>query len=35
MTLKQADPSWAEAKRQLGDPSFLNQVLVSLQFVKE
>lgn len=26
MTLKQADPSWAEAKRQLGDPSFLNQV---------
>lgn len=26
MTLKQADPSWAEVKRQLDDPSFLNQV---------
>jgi len=26
MTLKQADPSWAEAKRQIDDPSFLNQV---------
>ncbi|VVC43185.1 Dynein heavy chain, domain-2,Dynein heavy chain domain,Dynein heavy chain, domain-1,Dynein heavy chain, P- [Cinara cedri] len=26
MTLKQADPSWAEAKRQLDDPSFLNQL---------
>lgn len=26
MTLKQADPSWAEAKRQLGAPNFLDQV---------
>lgn len=26
MTLKQADPSWAEAKRQLDDPCFINQV---------
>ncbi|XP_060835340.1 dynein axonemal heavy chain 2-like [Rhopalosiphum padi] len=26
MTLKQADPSWAEAKRQLNDPNFLQQL---------
>lgn len=26
MTLKQSEPSWNEAKRQLGDPDFLNQV---------
>jgi len=26
MTLKQVDPSWAEAKRQLDDPDFLNKV---------
>ncbi|XP_025208084.1 dynein heavy chain 2, axonemal-like [Melanaphis sacchari] len=26
MTLKQADPSWAEAKRQLDDPNFLQQL---------
>lgn len=26
MILKKADPSWAEAKRQLGDVNFLNQV---------
>ncbi|XP_050431508.1 dynein axonemal heavy chain 2 [Adelges cooleyi] len=26
MTLKQSEPSWAEAKRQLGDPNFLNQL---------
>jgi len=28
MTLKQADPSWAEAKRQLNDPNFLQQVKI-------
>lgn len=26
MILKQADPSWAEAKKQLGEPNFLTQV---------
>lgn len=26
MILKQSDPSWTEAKRQLGDPNFLTQV---------
>lgn len=30
MTLKQADPSWAEAKRQLDDPNFLQQVIIIL-----
>lgn len=26
MILKQAEPSWTEAKKQLGDPNFLLQV---------
>jgi len=26
MILKQSEPSWTEAKRQLGDPNFLTQV---------
>ncbi|XP_050531221.1 dynein axonemal heavy chain 2 isoform X2 [Daktulosphaira vitifoliae] len=26
MTLKQSEPTWNEAKRQLGDPDFLNQL---------
>lgn len=26
MILKESEPSWAEAKRQLGDPNFLIQV---------
>lgn len=26
MILKQSDPSWTEAKKQLGDPNFLMQV---------
>jgi dynein heavy chain, axonemal len=27
MIFKQADPTWAEAKRQLADPKFIDQVL--------
>lgn len=27
MILKQVEPTWAEAKRQLGDVNFLNQVI--------
>jgi len=30
MTLKLADPSWAEAKRQLDDPNFLHQVIITI-----
>jgi len=26
MILKESEPSWTEAKRQLGDPNFLTQV---------
>lgn len=28
MILKQVEPTWAEAKRQLGDVNFLNQVIM-------
>merc|ERR1719440_1948720 len=27
MVLRKSEPSWAEAKKQLGDPSFLNQLM--------
>ena len=27
MILRQSDPSWAEAKRQLGDPQFIKQLV--------
>jgi len=32
MILKRVEPSWAEAKRQLGDVDFLNKVNPFLMF---
>jgi len=31
MILKESEPSWNEAKRQLGDPNFLTQVNLILK----